>query len=80
MNERAQAELAGYPASGESLSRMANNVLLNLDGVSCVLVGMRRPEYVEDSMGTVGLDPVDSLAILSRFRQMVTARSTVSIQ
>ena len=77
---RAQVELAGYPASGESLSRMANNVLLNLDGVSCVLVGMRRPEYVEDSMGTVALDPVDSLAILSRFRQMVTAQSTVSIQ
>jgi len=77
---RAQAERAGYPATGESLSRMANNVLLHLDGVSCVLVGMRRPEYVEDTMGTVALDPVDSLAILSRFRQMVAAESKATIQ
>jgi len=71
---RAQVEGAGYPASGESLSRMANNVLLNLDGVSSVLVGMRRPEYVDDTMGAVALAPVDSLAILNRFRQMVAAR------
>ena len=77
---RAQVERAGYPSNGESLSRMANNVLLNLDGVSCVLVGMRRPEYVEDSMGTVELDPVDSLSILTRFRQQIGAESTVRIQ
>jgi aryl-alcohol dehydrogenase-like predicted oxidoreductase len=77
---RAQVEGAGYPPSGESLSRVANNVLLNLDGVSSVLVGMRRPEYVDDTMGAVALDPVDSLAILTRFRQMVASESTATIQ
>ena len=77
---RAQIERAGYPATGDSLSRMANNVLLSLDGVSSVLVGMRRPEYVEDSMGTIALDPVDSLGILARFHQMVAPKSTTTIQ
>ena len=77
---RAQVESAGYPPSGESLSRMAGNVLLNLDGVSCVLVGMRRPEYVEDAMGAVDLDPVDSLSILTRFRHMVAPESTGPVQ
>jgi hypothetical protein len=77
---RAQLESAGYPATGESLSRMAQNVLLSLDGVSCVLVGMRRPEYVEDSMGAVVLSPVDSLSILSRFRQQVAPETVTPIQ
>jgi aryl-alcohol dehydrogenase-like predicted oxidoreductase len=55
---------AGYPPSGESLSRLALNVLLGLDGLSCVLVGMRRAAYVEDALGAVGLDRVPSLQIL----------------
>ena len=77
---RAQLELAGYPATAEPLSRMAANVLLRLDGVSSVLVGMRRPEYVEDSMGAVTLEPVGSLSILSRFRQMIAQQPAVSLQ
>jgi aryl-alcohol dehydrogenase-like predicted oxidoreductase len=59
---------------------MAANVLLRLDGVSSVLVGMRRPEYVEDSMGAVALEPVDSLSILSRFRQMTAQQPVVPLQ
>ena len=54
---------AGYPPAGESLSRLALNVLLGLDGLSCVLVGMRRAAYVEDALGAVGLDRVPSLAL-----------------
>ena len=78
---RAQLQRAGYPPNGETLSRMAQNVLLGLDGVSCVLNGMRRPAYVEDSMGTVALEPVDSLSVLSRFRHQMTAVEPVgSIQ
>lgn len=77
---RAQLERAGYPAMNESLSRMAQNVLLHLDGVSSVLVGMRRPEYVEDSMGAVALDPVDSLSILNRFRRMIAPAQVTPIQ
>lgn len=60
---------AGYPPSGESLSRLALNVLLGLEGLSCVLVGMRRPQYVEDAMGAVTLERVDSLGILKAFSQ-----------
>ncbi len=59
---------AGYPPSGESLSRLALNVLLGLTGLSCVLVGMRRAAYVEDALGAAALEPVDSLGILRRFR------------
>lgn len=58
---------AGYPPSGESLSRLALNVLLGLEGLSGVLVGMRRREYVEDAMTAAGLERVESLQILSRF-------------
>lgn len=60
-------EEAGYPNRGESLSRMALNVLLGLEGLSCVLVGMRRPEYVEDAMGAAEIERVDSPGILRRF-------------
>lgn len=67
---RALLTLAGYPQTTEPLSRMALNVLLGLDGVSCVLNGMRRPEYVADSLGTAGLPPVDSLSILRTFSRM----------
>ncbi len=61
---RVELAQAGYPPSGESLSRLALNVLLGLEGLSCVLVGMRRPEYVEDAMGAVSLERVDSLQVL----------------
>jgi aryl-alcohol dehydrogenase-like predicted oxidoreductase len=67
---RAQLQLAGYPPSEQSLSRIAQNVLLHLEGVSCVLNGMRRTEYVRDSMGTMGLPAVDSLSILDRFSRI----------
>ena len=59
---------AGYPPSGESLSRLALNVLLGLDGLSCALVGMRRAAYVEDALGEADVDRVDSLGLLRRFR------------
>jgi hypothetical protein len=65
---RAELYRAGYPPTGESLSRLAMNVLINLPGLDCVLNGMRRAEYVEDAMGTVDLPPVDGLGILSAFR------------
>lgn len=58
---------AGYPPSGESLSRLALNVLRGLEGLSCVLVGMRRAAYVDDALGALGLDSVPGLEILRRF-------------
>ncbi len=58
---------AGYPEGGESLSRMALHVLLNLSGLACVLNGMRTRDYVADSMGAASLPPLDALSILRRF-------------
>jgi len=67
---RAGLSRAGYPETSESLSRMAINVLVNLPGLSCVLNGMRRPEYVEDAMGVPALTPVDGIRILQDFSQL----------
>lgn len=38
---------------GESLSRKALAILMNTKGVTCVLNGMRHPDYVEDSIGAL---------------------------
>ncbi|MBI3934141.1 MAG: aldo/keto reductase [Acidobacteria bacterium] len=67
---RAQLKLSGYPANNSSLSQLALSLITQLDGVSSVLVGMRRPEYVEDSFGATELASVDARSILSRFRSM----------
>jgi uncharacterized protein YyaL (SSP411 family)/aryl-alcohol dehydrogenase-like predicted oxidoreductase len=47
---------------GESLSRKALWVLLGTPGVSCVLVGMRRPEYVQDALGVLAWPPPADVA------------------
>ena len=77
---RERLKLAGYPMNGESLSQMAENVLLNLPGVSSVLVGMRRVEYVEDSLKAVGLGAVDGISILSNFRLLNSEDPLLRIQ
>jgi len=61
---------AGYPngASPETLSRMAVRVLLSLPGLSCALVGMRRPEYVQDLMDAPSRPPAPGREILGRFQ------------
>jgi uncharacterized protein YyaL (SSP411 family)/aryl-alcohol dehydrogenase-like predicted oxidoreductase len=43
---------------GESLSRKALWILASTPGVSCVLLGMRRPAYVEDGMGILAWPPL----------------------
>jgi hypothetical protein len=42
----------------ESLSRKALWVLASTPGVSCVLNGMRRPVYVDDSLGILAWPPL----------------------
>jgi hypothetical protein len=64
---RAELHRAGYPPGEETLSRMAMNVLANLPGLTCILNGMRRREYVNDALGVAQLDPVDGLGILKNF-------------
>ncbi len=72
-SDRARALLydAGYPHSNEPLSRIALSLLLQLDGVSSVLNGMRSPAYVEDSMGAPGLPDVEALQIIHKFQTLV---------
>ena len=41
------------PFRAESLSRKALAILTNTKGVTCVLSGMRRQSYVEDSLGAL---------------------------
>jgi hypothetical protein len=59
---------AGYPESTASLSQIALNLLLNLEGLSCALVGMRRPAYVTDTFASLTLPRVDSAQVLRNFR------------
>ncbi len=62
---------SGYPESPESLSRIALSLVARLDGVSCVLCGMRSPGYVEDAMGVPGVQPVNALPILEKFQKFI---------
>ena len=71
---RSFLEGCGYPKTQASLSQIAMSLLLNLEGVSCVLNGMRRVAYVEDAMGALGLPPVDALSILQEFSQKRSAK------
>ena len=64
---RSLLEECGYSRPDASLSQIAMSLLLNLQGVSCVLNGMRRPPYVQDAMGAPELPPVDALSILQEF-------------
>jgi aryl-alcohol dehydrogenase-like predicted oxidoreductase len=43
---------------GEPLSRKALWVAASTPGVSCVLVGMRRPQYVNDALGILPWPPL----------------------
>ena len=71
---RSRLKLAGYPAMGSdggaTLSQMALSLITPLDGVSSVLVGMRRPEYVADSFAAMELGELDARSILTRFSQL----------
>jgi aryl-alcohol dehydrogenase-like predicted oxidoreductase len=72
---RAKLVEAGYPADARPLSQIALHMLTSLKGLSCVLVGMRRNEYVEDAMSVAALAPVDGLSILGRFSSQSTLSS-----
>jgi hypothetical protein len=59
---------------GESLSRKALWILASTPGVSCVLLGMRHPDYVEDGMAVLGWPPLpDVRPIYEAMRQVRVA-------
>ncbi len=60
---------------GESLSRKALAVLTNTKGVTCVLNGMRRRNYVDDSLGALRSPPFDvDLHLYEAFSESARAR------
>jgi uncharacterized protein len=55
---------------GETLSRKAIWTVASTRGVSCVLVGMRRPAYVEDAIGALAWPPLpDPPGVYQRIKQ-----------
>ena len=58
---------SGYPHESQSLSQMALGTLISLQGVSSVLVGMRKPAYVDDAMGSVSISSETAKSVLSDF-------------
>jgi aryl-alcohol dehydrogenase-like predicted oxidoreductase len=70
LHERLEPLLEGR-LRGLPLSQKALLPLLSLPGVSCVLNGMRRPSYVEDSTGALAMPPLaaaEAKTILQAFR------------
>jgi len=55
---------ADYPESSETLSQISLRLLTSLDGLSCVLVGMRRLTYVDDAFQSLRSPSLDALPIL----------------
>jgi aryl-alcohol dehydrogenase-like predicted oxidoreductase len=57
---------------GESLSRKALWVVASTPGVSCVLNGMRKPDYVDDALGILSWPPLpDPLAVYEAVRERI---------
>jgi len=63
---------AGYPKSSESLSQIALRLLTSLNGLSCVLVGMRRTNYVQDAFQCLVPSSVDALPIFEKFQNLLS--------
>jgi uncharacterized protein YyaL (SSP411 family)/aryl-alcohol dehydrogenase-like predicted oxidoreductase len=57
----------------ESLSRKAIWVLASTPGVTCVLNGMRTPDYVDDSLGVLPWPPLDDVFSIYRAIQRIGA-------
>jgi hypothetical protein len=51
-----------------SLSQIAMGILLRLEGLSCVLNGMRSPRYVDDALESINTPRVDALQMLEHFK------------
>jgi aryl-alcohol dehydrogenase-like predicted oxidoreductase len=58
----------------ESLSRKALWVLVSTPGVTCVLLGMRTPAYVEDALAVLGWEPLPAVRPIYQRLKDVTVR------
>jgi aryl-alcohol dehydrogenase-like predicted oxidoreductase len=68
--------VSGYPDEGETLSQMAVRVLLSLPGLSSVLAGMRRPEYIQDLMEIPSRPAIDGEKILRELPSGTSDKNT----
>jgi len=66
---RARLYNAGYPESSETLSQIALRLLTSLEGLSCVLAGMRRTTYVQDAFQCLLSPSLDALPVLEKFQK-----------
>ncbi len=64
---RNRLDAAGFRASSLPLSQKALGLLLNLDGISCVLNGMRRVSYVDDAFQALAVKELKARQILANF-------------
>ena len=58
--------LLPLPLWTETLSRIALNFVASTPGVSCVLCGMRHPNYVTDALGITRLAPIPDVAAVAQ--------------
>src|SRR5262245_12576685 len=58
---------AGYPESAATLSQISLKLLMDLPGLSCTLLGMRRTAYVADAFQSLHLPSVEALPVLNNF-------------
>jgi aryl-alcohol dehydrogenase-like predicted oxidoreductase len=65
---RASLYKAGYPESTETLSQIALRLLTSLEGLSCVLVGMRKINYVQDAFQCLQSPSIEALPLLAKFQ------------
>ncbi len=68
---RMQLVRSGYPTTEATLSRVAIQLVSQLDGVSSVLCGMRKRAYVDDALAAVDMPAVDSITILRQFQLQI---------
>ena len=61
-----------YPKLNPYVQPANRWVLASTPGVSCVLVGMRRPAYVVDAMGILGWEPLQDP--LEAYRRLPSAQ------
>lgn len=68
---RQTLQRSGWSNNSATLSQVALSTLLNLDGLSCVLNGMRRRLYVQDAMESIHLTAIDAIPLLKNFRSQL---------
>ncbi len=68
---RVRLYACGLPKNEFSLSQISLALVSQLSGISCVLCGMRRNDYVSDVFGALKFPVTDALQILEKFQKSI---------